>query len=114
MSDKEGEQKFVDQVRRVLDRSVDELDGAMRARLARARAMAQAPRARHAMPWWPVTGLAIAAGVGALAWVLWFAAPAPTGAPGLENLDLLTAGDSLELYSDLEFYSWLAGVQDAG
>lgn len=113
MSTNDKEREFVEQVRRVLDQSAADVDGATRTRLASLRAAAQAPRHRAMSLWWPAAGLATAAGVGALAWTLWFNVPSTQGPPGLEHLDLLTAGDSLELYADLEFYRWLAEDQDA-
>jgi len=42
---------------------------------------------------------------------------APAVAPptiGLEQFDLLSENDSLDLYDDLEFYRWLAARTDAG
>lgn len=114
MNEHEREQAFLANARRVLDASASAVDPATRARLKSARAAALAarrPRLSARLNWWlPAGGLATAAAAALLTWSLWLA-PA---APGFEHLDLLTAADSLEFYSDLEFYTWLAEEADAG
>ncbi|HEX9627544.1 MAG TPA: hypothetical protein VGA00_11460 [Acidiferrobacterales bacterium] len=112
MNEHEREQAFLAQARRVLDASAAELDPATRTRLKAARAAALAARGPRLSWWLPIGGLATAAGAALLAWTLLLSPVQP--APGLEHLDLLTAADNLEFYSDLEFYTWLAEEADAG
>jgi len=97
-----------------LRRSADDLDTATAARLVRARqaALAGHPDRRRATNWL-VPGLATAA-VAALGVGLWLerqpADPVPAVTPPVESpaeLELLLAGEDLEMLEDLEFYAWL-------
>lgn len=94
----------------------DTLDGATASRLNRARQAALGARSagRWAGGGW-VPALSAAA-VGALAVGLWLARengpPAPSlppagAAESAADLELLLAGDNLEMLEDLEFYTWL-------
>jgi len=110
--EKKNETRFLAAVKRELDRGAETLDPLTVARLrgARLRALDTRPRPRR----WLITGgLATAALSAALVAVLVFA---PTVAPplaDLEQFDLLSENDSLDLYGDLEFYRWLAARADA-
>lgn len=110
--EQEKETRFVTAVKRELDRSAEALDGLTLARLrsARLRALDAQPRPRR---WLIAGGLATATLSAALVAVLLFA---PTVAPplaDLEQFDLLSENDGLDLYGDLEFYRWLAARADA-
>jgi hypothetical protein len=114
MNDETKEQVFLRRARALLDASSESLDPATRARLRAGRAAALAPQA--GLParwtWWPAGGLALAS-VAILSWTLWLH-PAVNHLPaGLEQLELLTSADNLELYSDLDFYQWLGDTTDA-
>lgn len=99
----------------IFDRSVGDLDGSTRAKLARARMRATEPRARAAdlfgrrgAPAWVPAG-AVAA-VAAL-WLTWQSAP-DSMRPAFDvaestDLELLLGDDELDLVEDLEFYAWL-------
>lgn len=94
----------------------DTLDGATASRLNRARQAALGARpARRWASGGRVPALSAAA-VGALAVGLWLARengpPAPSlppagAAESAADLELLLAGDNLEMLEDLEFYTWL-------
>lgn len=107
------EEALLQTVKNALDASCDKLDAATCARLraARLRALQPGPAYR---PWliWPAGGLAVAATL-LLSWGLWFSGPTGPMPAALEQLELLSSSDSLELYTDLEFYQWLAGATDA-
>ena len=116
--DEDREKEFLTHIKSALDDGSNTLDSATRARLRAARAAAVTAGERPVRWAWPAGAMAITAAL-ALSWSLWFAAPVmqapPLGpAPGMDQLELLSAGDNLELYSDLEFYRWLAGDNDAG
>lgn len=121
------DQALLQQVKNVLNASIETLDDATRSRLRAARALAlnaapqhgqaQSPSALHPTrrAWlWPAGGMALACAT-LLTWMLGFHAM-ETHVPdlGLEQLELLSSANSLELYTDLDFYQWLAGDADAG
>lgn len=102
--------------RELFESSVRELDARTASRLARARAAAVAELDSHRRPAWHWAGPVAVAASAALVAVLLTRAPGETPAPvaasdaaaGIEALELLTAGDDLELAAeDPEFYAWL-------
>jgi hypothetical protein len=114
------DEEFAKRAGNLLRRGADGIDAATASRLTRARHAALASRAGTAAPalrWLPVLSTAA---VGALAVGLWLAREQPAGepaaAPVLEtaaDLDLLLAGDNLEMLEDLEFYAWLDAERSA-
>lgn len=113
MSKDDQEEALLRKVKNALDASSETLDGATctRLRAARTRALQQ----RHTrQPWllWPAGGVALAAAA-LLSWGLWFNVPVSHTPAALEQLELLSSTESLELYTDLEFYQWLASATDA-
>ncbi|HEY5604249.1 MAG TPA: hypothetical protein VIM41_14195 [Gammaproteobacteria bacterium] len=58
----------------------------------------------------PVGALATAMSVGVLVFTPWTEQPTQSDAPvtALEDLNLLTTSDEIELFKELEFYQWLA------
>ena len=121
--DDRDDAEFARQARTVFQASVDELDAATLSRLNRSRQQALAAvdgRNRAGWRWtvWAPVG-ALAAGV--LAAALLLHSPSETGAPvqvaatatsadvQQEPLELLTAGEDLDLATeaDLEFYAWV-------
>jgi hypothetical protein len=61
---------------------------------------------------WPAGGLALASAA-VLSWALWFNGPVSHPPAVLEQLELLSSTENLELYTDLDFYQWLASDTDA-
>lgn len=111
--DQEKEARLVAALKRELDRSAEELDGMtiVRLRAARLRALDARPRPRA---WLLAGGLA---GTGLTAALVAILLMTPAMAPpitGLEQFDLLSENDSIDLYDNLEFYRWLAARPDAG
>jgi hypothetical protein len=106
------ESRFIAAAKAALDQSVQQLDEPTIARLRAARLRALEPRPRR-LAWLAAGGLATAALSAALVAVLLFAPATAPPATGLEQLELLSENDSLELYRDLEFYRWLAEHADA-
>lgn len=104
------DQRFVQQAKRSLDQSVSELDHATALRVQRARlqALDAAPRRKPWQVW--AGGLAVAS-MAALTMVLWFKQPVDENhrhGPLLDDLELVTSVENVELAEDLEFYDWLA------
>lgn len=122
LNDQASDAEFTRQVKARLD--AERVSPAVATRLARARHEA----VQYAMPspgmwlreWAPAAGVAMAAAVAVLMWPAGDHAPGtPQRAPHttieaeLDDLDIILAGESLELYEDLEFFQWLA-TQDLG
>lgn len=106
------ESRFIAATKAALDRSAQQLDELTIARLRTARSRALEARPRR-LAWLAAGGLATAAFTATLVAVLLFAPAAAPPVTGLEQYDLLSENDSLELYRDLEFYRWLAEHADA-
>jgi len=88
------------------------LDELTIARLHAARRRAIDARPRR-LVWLAAGGLATAALTATLVAFLLFAPAVAPPVSGLEQFDLLSDNDGLELYRDLEFYRWLAEHADA-
>jgi hypothetical protein len=111
----EENRDFERRSREAFDDSVASLDGATRSRLARARELALVEVRRNGRPrlstWVPV-GAAAAAAVMAIA--LWSGrgagpAPAEPALAALDEFDIVSAGDDLDMMDeDPAFYDWAA------
>ena len=106
------ESRFIAAAKAELDRSVEQLDELTIARLRAARLCALEPCPRR-LTWLAAGGLATAALTATLVAFLLFAPAAAPPVSGLEQFDLLSENDGLELYRELEFYRWLAEHTDA-
>ncbi len=110
-----SDKEFNRQIRAVLDQGVEQLDDAASRRLRQARmqAVEKASQQGQGARWWkPAAAFAVAASL-VLAVVIW-----PTGTddmPASELLDveLMATDDSLQLYEELDFYQWLAEMQNS-
>ena len=102
----------------LLRESAEQLDGATRSRLTQARhaALAAAQRKPAATRWLvPATAGAAAAVLAVVMTTqtpdIETASPEMTAQtvnePAVDELDIITAEDSLEFYRDVEFYAWL-------
>jgi hypothetical protein len=106
------ESRFIAVVKAELDRGTQQLDELTIARLRAARRNALEVRP-HRFSWLAAGGLATAALTATLVAFLLFVPPAAPPVSGLEQFDLLSENDGLELYRDLEFFRWLAEHADA-
>ena len=113
------EDKFLKHAKRSLDTAEKNLDAGTVARLraARREAIEQGlSKPARARPGWllPVGGFATAGIVLAVAGLLWFSAP--NGNPmqaSLGDIELLAADEHPDFFTELEFYEWLEGSEDA-
>ena len=104
--------RFVAGIRQQLDQSCRALDGHTLSRLNRIRHEAlerkHAPRSRLLLPF----GGFVTACVLVLSVTLFEPGTAPESEPGaaaaLEDIEILTTTEDLDLYADYEFYQWLA------
>ncbi|MCI0401134.1 MAG: hypothetical protein L0Y67_03250 [Gammaproteobacteria bacterium] len=114
MTMEENEKRFLDSVRQELDKSLQQLgpDTRMRINQARRRAFEKQPT-----PLWQ-TGLVSSAAFAAacVALIVFTLAQPPASDQELivQDLELFSSLDSLELYEDLEFYEWLEAYEQAG
>ena len=110
-----SDHEFVGHAKAVLDRAVGEVDQAAALRLQRGRLAALDVRSRRAswVAW--ASGLAVAS-LAALAVLLWTQeAPSPQHAAILlDDFELVTSVENVELAEDLEFFHWLADDDQAG
>lgn len=113
----DNDQAFTKAVKASLDRATDNLDADTVARLHAARKRAIAAHRQRRKPWinvWVPTG-ALAAGLAVVvATFMWFAVPTSLAPSDIEDLELLATHEGIEIYSDLDFYGWLATQSDAG
>jgi hypothetical protein len=113
------EDKFLQDAKRALDAAADNLDAGTLARLraARRQAIEQGLHTpARARPGWllPVGGFATAGIVLAVAGLLWFSAPNGNFMQaGVGDIELLTAHENPDFFTELEFYEWLEGNENA-
>jgi len=107
------ETELMERIRTELDNSESSLDAdtLRELRLARGRAIEKYKAGSLQKPWqlWqPVGAVAIAATVAAVAVSVHLSQQDETSPlQSIEDMQLLSAGDELELYEELEFYQWL-------
>lgn len=120
--------QLIEGIRHRLDEEVDSLDSATLLRLAQARRLALAAAAVPRPRWrrtirlstgpagdWLVPAGALASILAtAVALTLMVAEPGNGSARELDDVELLTAGEELELYENLEFYLWLQDREQTG
>lgn len=102
--------------KRLLDRSMADLDPAITHRLQRARQTAL--QARPIRRWMVLTGGLAMAAVAAITITLTLRSTQPMpehhAASLVEDMDLVLSAENVELADDLEFYHWLADVDTTG
>lgn len=107
------DRQLAERARALFAAEVEGLDGATRSRLAEARARAVAAARSRRSVWLapprlaPLGGIAAAVLVAALVWYWPEPAVEPVEEAVVTDLDLLLEGEDLELFEELEFYSWL-------
>jgi hypothetical protein len=106
--DEQGDQRMAQEAKKVFDESVDGLDAATLSRLNRGRQAALSQAARRGKEWrrWtPAAGVAAAV----LLAVITLRGPGEVDvitAPA-SDLEILLGEESIEMFEELEFYSWL-------
>lgn len=112
MTDSDNDERFARKAKSLFDDSVERIDAATLSRLTQSRhkALEQLERSSGRAPrafWVPAIGLAAAL----LVAVLILRMPAntiePLDQPLAQDFDILLEEDSLEMFEELEFYSWL-------
>ncbi|MHB8622166.1 MAG: hypothetical protein ACYC9J_12220 [Sulfuricaulis sp.] len=107
----ETDANLINAARRLLDQAERDLDAGAVARLRAARQQAIEQglrRSARARPAWLLPGLATAIGALTVGGWLWLSAPQTNPAPvSMDDLELLSAQENPEFFSDLDFYDWL-------
>lgn len=107
---KEQDHTFEKKVKAAFDQSVDELDAATLSRLNRGRQAALAeleqPR-RQWSRWMPATGVAAAVLVAVVMLQSPTAVDDRLEITTLSDMDIVLGEDSIEMFEELEFYSWI-------
>jgi hypothetical protein len=111
---KQQEQAFLQRVKNTLDAGETDLgsDTLRDLRLARSKALAELHGRRRF--WQPVGLAALAAGLALVVSLQLIQPNLAVNAPAVEDMNLLSAGDELDLYENLEFYQWLSLEQQNG
>ncbi|MGH8396886.1 MAG: hypothetical protein ACRETA_01390 [Gammaproteobacteria bacterium] len=116
----EPENAFIRRARERFVDSVANLDARSMARLreARIRVVAEAGRRRlgwYARPWALPAGAAsiliVAVAVGVLWWNVNPQPTVPLTANNSEDMAIMMSNDNLDMYADMDFYSWLQAQQ---
>ena len=120
MTSEHDDKRFLQDVKRALDASTDELDARTQDRLRAARehalAVAAGKETDSSLGWLLPAGGFVAAAVAAVVFIM--LQPVPTDVVlsfSSGDMELLTSVEPLELLDNLEFYEWLeAETADAG
>lgn len=104
----ESEDKLKTNIRQTLDDSAASLDANTLSRIRQVRAQAVDKAQNRRNDWLTImTGALATACVMVFVVMVLLKSPAPMQTSPLDDLDLISSSDSLELYEDLEFYEWL-------
>lgn len=116
MNQRSEKERVASRLRDYLERSAESLDETTVSRLRRARAaaLAEATGSRRTIrPW----ALPLAASAALTVLVIGLSLGLSEGRPpysAVEDLELLSAEDGLDLYEDLDFYQWLPDTPRTG
>jgi hypothetical protein len=120
MSGEERDRVFVESVRNLLVEAEEQTDTVTRMRLQSARLRALEAAEKPA-PWydrfprWVTAGGLATAMVIVMALSFWQDSDRRSQTAGpVEDLEIMTTHEQLELYKDLDFYRWLETVDNAG
>jgi hypothetical protein len=113
MKDKQTD-TFLEKARQSLDHSIEELEPATVDKLNRIRQDAirePVTKARRLpLAWWGPAGSVVTALVVA---AVWLSGPEPAPSFAMNDMELLTSEEDLEMMQDIEFVAWLMEQEDA-
>lgn len=105
-----GEQEFVTQVRDALDDSVERIDAETRHNIiaARQQALAQHKQNTFFASSWSKAAIATTLSIFVAVLIVKTQLPGSIEEESIESMELMAAQDTLDMYEELEFYTWLA------
>lgn len=117
---REDNEAWTESIRKQLETSARDLDGASLSRLNQARQAALQLAHKRKSPQWLGPAAWASACTLALAVALWPRLPSPPALPSAatsasaEDFPMLAGEDALDLYQDLDFYAWLDAQPASG
>jgi len=111
---KKTDEEFASNLKETFDESVDALDGATLSRLNRSRNEALAELGEPGKRWrgWmPAAGMATAVLLAVVVLQLPVGIQSVPGVASVTDLEILLDEDSIEMFEELEFYSWMDDAQ---
>ncbi len=113
MTPDEGEALFEGKVKRVLDGTLENLEGPTKRKLESIRRNALRGREGFKLPFiplrWMTVGGFAAVTTASIAVFFWLnTAPVDLPVKQAEDLEIITSKDHIELFQNLDFYQWLA------
>ncbi len=117
MNGAERDNRFVDEVKSLLDKTAENLEEPTRRRLQAIRVEAlENPRKgyrRFFLPLRWVTAGALATACGVFGLFFWLnTSPGDLPVTHAEDLEIITSNDHMDLYQNLDFYEWLAAKEN--
>lgn len=121
VSTREEKTEFETRAKALFDEGVEGMDAHTRSRLTQARHAAVAALAQRREPfirrWWlPAAGLATAASVAVIVMLNLNSAAnqqqLAAASLAVEDIDILSGAENIELLEDMEFYAWLESESD--
>lgn len=107
------EQDFLKNVKQVLDRQAETLDAGCINTLRDARRKALQGRHSRRKPWVIALPSALTA-VLSLSLLLWYIDEPTHKTDPIEDLAIVVSEQNLEFYQEMDFYTWLAELENAG
>lgn len=116
MIEKNREEAFLEEIKKRLDRSVEEIDHSILSRLSVIRNKAlekEKKRDLLSRNWFRVAAVGFATALVVIMVTMFQLKKQspPDVDHGLEDVEILASPDDLDLYTHLEFYTWLAAEQ---
>jgi len=118
MTNGDHDKAFVDEMRRMLDECESATDSRVRMRLRSGRLRALEAAEKRA-PWYlrfprliTAGTLATAVIIGFSLWIMTERGSLPNGQ--VEDLEIITSHEQIDMYRDLDFYRWLENSDHAG
>lgn len=103
----ERDDKWLAAIRMELVRGVEDIDGSTSLKLNQIRQRALARKTSRSLPGLLLPTAVLATACLVLALIIYIPQQQPKQKQMIDDLDLITTSQSLDLYEDLDFYEWL-------
>lgn len=102
-----ADEEFIKSVKGILENSTENLDATTRSQLTSVRYQALATKDKEDRTWLVPAGAFASLVVGMLVFTIWSGNSEQENLSLMEDMELLSSGESFELLEELEFYEWL-------